>query len=449
MVLGICRKLLRDRGESEDAAQETFLSAYRGLLAGTRPGAPGAWLATIARHECWARTRRRAREPEPVAEHESTDGRTAADPHDATVEKAELRTLWGAITNLPSSQRTALLMREVSGRSYAEVASELGLSESAVDALLARARRRLRQLGRHVFGLAMLPVATVEGLLVQVGSGIDHSSVGALTKIGSPQVARLFAGTAAVGLLAVGAVHLERHASSKHALNPKGLALLVSGAGSSMSGPASIPRVSSAVRAMPVLSLPHPRRPVVSRQVSVRNLNVRPGTALAPHAMTPSPRSRPLAPPVSASAGASPTTGLSASGEGAASAVANPSIGTTTRTRATSDGSPGLQAATGSSQASAGEDGSAEESHSLASAGGDHSAETEQDTAEATDQSVSEGETDQSVSEGETGSVAPPDAPSNSTEQTSGGGTTPDDPEATPPGDGPSGDAAAPTDGSD
>src|SRR6188472_2326793 len=56
-VRGLCRALLRDADEAEDAAQQVFLSALRSLHRGSVPRDPGAWLATIARHECWARSR--------------------------------------------------------------------------------------------------------------------------------------------------------------------------------------------------------------------------------------------------------------------------------------------------------------------------------------------------------------------------------------------------------
>ena len=50
MVYGVCRLILRDPTDAEDAAQQTFLSAYRGLLAGQEPREASAWLGTIARN---------------------------------------------------------------------------------------------------------------------------------------------------------------------------------------------------------------------------------------------------------------------------------------------------------------------------------------------------------------------------------------------------------------
>jgi DNA-directed RNA polymerase specialized sigma24 family protein len=73
MVFGVCRLLLRDRVEAEDAAQQTFLSAYRALLAGQEPRDPSAWLGTIARNECRARLRARRAEPQALMREPAGD----------------------------------------------------------------------------------------------------------------------------------------------------------------------------------------------------------------------------------------------------------------------------------------------------------------------------------------------------------------------------------------
>jgi DNA-directed RNA polymerase specialized sigma24 family protein len=73
MVLGLCRVLLRDSYEAEDAAQQTFVNAYRALVAGTTVRDDAAWLATIARNECRARIVRRMREPLTLSYDELVD----------------------------------------------------------------------------------------------------------------------------------------------------------------------------------------------------------------------------------------------------------------------------------------------------------------------------------------------------------------------------------------
>jgi RNA polymerase sigma factor (sigma-70 family) len=141
LVRSVCRSLLRDRSEADDAVQQTFLSAQRALVNGSSPRDGAAWLATIARHECLARVRARMREPLPI---ELDAGDPAPDAHTAAVRRHEAGELREALAELPSQQRAAILLREVRGLSYQEVASSLSVTTSAVESLLFRARRSLQ-----------------------------------------------------------------------------------------------------------------------------------------------------------------------------------------------------------------------------------------------------------------------------------------------------------------
>src|SRR5205085_6968405 len=134
--------LLRDRGEAEDAAQQVFLSAHRALLGGSAPREPAAWLATIARNECLSRIRSRMREPLPTAELEGESA--LPDPLAEAIRRADLGALWRAIEQLPRRQRHALLLPEIGGLSYGELALALGASRPTVESLLFRARHALR-----------------------------------------------------------------------------------------------------------------------------------------------------------------------------------------------------------------------------------------------------------------------------------------------------------------
>jgi RNA polymerase sigma-70 factor (ECF subfamily) len=142
-VKALCRLLLRDAAEAEDAAQQTFLSAYGSLIDGTEPRSPAAWLATIARRECWARTAQRQRRPM-LLDDATGDAAQVGSALDEAIRNADLTALWKAINALPRQQRAAFLLREFSGLSYREVAEALGASESAIESLLVRARRELR-----------------------------------------------------------------------------------------------------------------------------------------------------------------------------------------------------------------------------------------------------------------------------------------------------------------
>jgi RNA polymerase sigma factor (sigma-70 family) len=151
MVVALCRALLRDPEDAEDAAQQSFLNAHRALLNGTRPVDPPAWLATIARNECRARISARLTRPRPVPLSEDVaELRPASDPASQADRRAEIQAFTAALTELPERQREAVVLRDVHGLSYQEVAVAMSVSPPAVESLLSRARRTLEARVRPV-----------------------------------------------------------------------------------------------------------------------------------------------------------------------------------------------------------------------------------------------------------------------------------------------------------
>jgi RNA polymerase sigma-70 factor (ECF subfamily) len=188
MVLGLCRLLLRDHHEAEDAAQQTFVSAYRSLLRGTEPRDAAPWLAAIARNECRARIRKRMRAPLAL-ENELEE--QLADPTDIVDEserRAELAALTAAIAQLPSRQREAVALRDFLGLSYEEVASTLSVSVPVVESLLFRARRRLRDtvrtVPRYAAGLVAIPLALRAAVSRELPDLDSHGTAGAAGMVG-------------------------------------------------------------------------------------------------------------------------------------------------------------------------------------------------------------------------------------------------------------------------
>jgi RNA polymerase sigma factor (sigma-70 family) len=197
MVEGLCRGLLRNAAEAEDAAQQTFLSAYRALIGGTEPREPAAWLAAIARNECLARIRSRMREPLPVDGLEGEEARD--DPVDDALRRADLDALWAAIGELPQQQRDALLLREFGGLSYRELAVALGVSRPAVESLLFRARTTVRAHVKEAFAsFGWLSDAVAR--LASAGGAAKIGSVPVVAKVVTAGVGvAVVAGTAVVG----------------------------------------------------------------------------------------------------------------------------------------------------------------------------------------------------------------------------------------------------------
>jgi RNA polymerase sigma factor (sigma-70 family) len=129
--------VLRNEADAEDVTQTTFLNAYRAMARGRQADRTGTWLIGIAHGVCRQRSRQAARAvevayddlPEPL---EDDDAPTAADVR-------------RALGRLPLDERAAIVMRELDGRSYADIAEVLGLSSSSVETLIFRARRALRE----------------------------------------------------------------------------------------------------------------------------------------------------------------------------------------------------------------------------------------------------------------------------------------------------------------
>jgi RNA polymerase sigma factor (sigma-70 family) len=146
-VYGAVLRDVRDPDEAEDVTQIAFMNAFRAIRRGEEPDKPRAWLVTIARNVVRRRYQALARRPQEVA----LDPEVVADLAD--VDGPTAGEIAAAIRRLPPNQRAVILLREIQGRSYAEIAEELELSLAAVETLIFRARRSLSeelQLADHV-----------------------------------------------------------------------------------------------------------------------------------------------------------------------------------------------------------------------------------------------------------------------------------------------------------
>ena len=130
------------RQDAEDALQDVFVRAYSGLRANGRDVALRAWLYRVAHNRCIDELRR---PPVPVPELIELVKAPIHDPIAQAEQRESLRRLIADVRRLPEQQRSALLMRELSGMSYSELAVALGISVPAVKSLLVRARVGLAQ----------------------------------------------------------------------------------------------------------------------------------------------------------------------------------------------------------------------------------------------------------------------------------------------------------------
>jgi RNA polymerase sigma factor (sigma-70 family) len=138
-LLRYCRRLLGP-ARAEDAVQQTFLKAYRGISDGDSELELQAWLYRIARNVAHDVLRQNGAIAEPIDEV----GTASASAADVLAQRERFRTLVAAMRRLPARQRRAIVGRELEGRSHADLASELGVTDGAVRQLIHRARNALR-----------------------------------------------------------------------------------------------------------------------------------------------------------------------------------------------------------------------------------------------------------------------------------------------------------------
>jgi RNA polymerase sigma factor (sigma-70 family) len=223
MVYGLCRLLLRDPVEADDATQATFVSAFKSLLGGGAVREPAAWLGTIARNECRARSHARMRQP--LALLDDDIGHSWG-PHEELNRRIVVEEIREAIAGLPDKQREAVVLRDLYGLRYDEVGAALGVSRPSVEALLFRARRSLRvSLKPLASGALAVPIAVREGIAQALpgfaasaagpgalagGMTVGAASGGLLAKLTAAPVAAKLAAVVAVGAGVVGAERAAR-----------------------------------------------------------------------------------------------------------------------------------------------------------------------------------------------------------------------------------------------
>ena len=141
-VLAIARRMLRDDAEAEDVAQETMLRLWRNA-AGLELGPYGVrpWLRRVASNLCIDRVR--ARRNTTVMEEVPEESAPPSQVRHLAERELGVR-VDAALQALPERQRLAITLFHYEGMSQIEVGEVLGISDEAVESLLARARRTLK-----------------------------------------------------------------------------------------------------------------------------------------------------------------------------------------------------------------------------------------------------------------------------------------------------------------
>ena len=138
-VYRYARAVLGNHADAEDVTQQTFLNAYRAIAQGTKPRKAENWIFTIAHNEI----RRHLRDTRAQRLEVELDAELA----DHAQERLEpsVTDVLRALQHLTPNQRSALVLREFEGRSYAEISELMDISPGALETLMFRARRSLAE----------------------------------------------------------------------------------------------------------------------------------------------------------------------------------------------------------------------------------------------------------------------------------------------------------------
>ena len=153
MVYQLALHLLGEPQEALDVSQEVFLRVFRTLAQFRGQSTLRTWIYRIVVNQAsnrqrWWRRRRRAQQVA-LEDHTATHGelpelRLSSQP-DTVLEQNEVsKRVWGTLDSLPFDQRAVVVLREIDGLSYEEIAVSLGVAVGTVKSRLARARESLR-----------------------------------------------------------------------------------------------------------------------------------------------------------------------------------------------------------------------------------------------------------------------------------------------------------------
>jgi RNA polymerase sigma factor (sigma-70 family) len=293
----VCQRFLPNAHDADEALQETMIRVFQGLYRFNGRYALQPWIGRIATNVSLDAIRSRARRP--LVDDESLDRfervDPAAGPEEAVDRLIERDLVLSVLSGLPESHRTALVLRELEGRSHQEIAETMGMSPSQAKALIHRAKGSFRRRWLlavtekgGLSGIAMLPLLWLLQAAHVARRVVDRvgGHAGQVAQVATPEIVSSAASSPAV--VATGAGFGERVVAA-------GVTLLV--AGSVTVGAATIARnrgervdraeAPVAVVAEPVPAVEQP--PEVARRHEDNVVRNDPGERVKPVVIEPSP----------------------------------------------------------------------------------------------------------------------------------------------------------------
>lgn len=153
LIYYICRRYYKNAEDAMDAAQDAAIRIYKGLPAVVAPpgGAIKGWICAVTAHVCLDGLRKRRVVTEPLPEDSAAAGLgTAPSAEDTAGARERSKEIMEAIYQLPDNHRILVILRDIQGLSYQELAEVTGVTEGTVKSRLSRARAALRALIKKI-----------------------------------------------------------------------------------------------------------------------------------------------------------------------------------------------------------------------------------------------------------------------------------------------------------
>jgi RNA polymerase sigma-70 factor (ECF subfamily) len=141
LIHAVCARLAGNPADAADATQEALIAIVRGLPRFDRRAAPRTWMYRVATNACLDELRRRGRRPRLGLDEVMAEQPDPAPPVDRSV--TDRLTLDDALARLPDEFRVAVVLRDVQGMDYAQIAEVLQIPIGTVRSRIARGRQAL------------------------------------------------------------------------------------------------------------------------------------------------------------------------------------------------------------------------------------------------------------------------------------------------------------------
>jgi RNA polymerase sigma factor (sigma-70 family) len=187
-LLAFCRHMLNSTEDAEDVLQEVFAASFNAMIADARAINARPWLYRIARNRCLNHLRRPVSAGQDSMDVFERDGGTTT--ADTVHKREEFRQIVADVHDLPETQRTALLLREIDALSYDDIAAAMDTTVPSVKSLLVRARVSLAEAAEA----RLLTCDEVRLELGQVAEGLARSSAPVRRHLKGCERCRVFKG---------------------------------------------------------------------------------------------------------------------------------------------------------------------------------------------------------------------------------------------------------------